>query len=56
MLIPVAIGVIAMVAYFVWVCLEMAGDTEGGRSLLIGIFGAAAAGVIAALAGLPWRR
>jgi hypothetical protein len=34
----------------------MAGHTEGGRSLLIGIFGAAAAGVVAGVAGLLWRR
>jgi hypothetical protein len=33
----------------------MAGHTEGGRSLLIGIF-AAAAGVVAGVAGLLWRR
>jgi len=54
--IPVVIGVIAMVAYFVWVCLEMAGHTHAGRALLVGIFGAAAAGAIAGIAGLRRRR
>jgi hypothetical protein len=45
-----------MGVYFVWVCLEMASHTHAGVKLLIGIFAAAAAGVIALAIGLLWKR
>jgi hypothetical protein len=48
----VLLGVFAMAVYFVWVCMQMAPRTQGGDRLLAVIFGAAIAGIIAAVAGL----
>ena len=44
-----------MLIYFVWVCLQMAAHALGGDALPLAIFGAVAAGVLAALAGLLRR-
>lgn len=52
---PVGLGIVAMIAFFVWVCLQMASHALGGDALPAGIFGAAAAGALAAVAGLLHR-
>jgi hypothetical protein len=52
---PVLIGVAAMGAYFVWVCLQMAPRTQGGDMLLAVIFGGTVAGTLCAVAAI-WRR
>jgi hypothetical protein len=44
-----------MLAYFVWVCLQMAAHAQGGDALLAGIFGGAVAGALVLLAGLRRR-
>ena len=43
---------VGLAGYFVWVCLQMATHAPGGDDLLIGIFGASAAGAVAGFAGL----
>lgn len=45
-----------MLAYFVWVCLQMAPHAQGGDTLLAGIFGGAAGGALALLLGLLLHR
>ncbi len=47
---PLIFGLGFCVAFFVWVCLQMAGQTVGGPPLLLGIFGGAIIGI--AVAGL----
>jgi hypothetical protein len=48
---PLIFGVGFCVAFFVWVCLQMAGQTVGGPPLLLGIFGGAILGIAAAALG-----
>jgi hypothetical protein len=45
---PLIFGVGFCVAFFVWVCLQMAGQTVGGPPLLVGIFGGSILGIAAA--------
>lgn len=53
---PLIIGVGFCVAFFVWVCLQMAGQTVGGPPLLLGIFGGAIIGIAAAGAAMGASR
>jgi uncharacterized membrane protein YcjF (UPF0283 family) len=53
---PLIIGLGFCVAFFVWVCLQMAGQTVGGPKLLVGIFGGAVLGIAAAGAGVGIAR
>ena len=53
---PLIFGVGFCVAFFVWVCLQMAGQTLGGPKLLVGIFGGAILGILAAGAGAGFAR
>lgn len=52
---PAAFGLVMMLIYFVWVCLQMAAHALGGDALPLAIFGTVAAGMLAALAGLLRR-
>ncbi len=49
---PVGAAVLVLVVYFAWVCVQMASHTPSGKGLLVGIFGGAAAGVLALLVGI----
>jgi hypothetical protein len=53
---PLIIGLGFCVAFFVWVCLQMAGQTVGGPPLLLGIFGGAIIGIAAAGAAMGMAR
>jgi hypothetical protein len=53
---PLIVGIIFLVSFFVWVCLQMAGQTVGGPKLLVGIFGGAVLGIAAAGAGVGIAR
>jgi len=53
---PLIFGVGFCVAFFVWVCLQMAGQTIGGPPLLVGIFGGSVLGILAAGAGMGFGR
>ncbi len=53
--VPVGLGIVTLLGYFVWVCLQMATHALDGDRLLVCIFGAAALGAFAALAGLLLR-
>jgi hypothetical protein len=53
---PLIFGLGFCVAFFVWVCLQMAGQTVGGPPLLVGIFGASILGILAAGAGVGLTR
>ncbi len=48
----IAIGVMVMVVYFVWLCLEMAPHAAGGVGLLIAIFVAVGLGALAGGLGI----
>jgi hypothetical protein len=53
---PLILGLGFCVAFFVWVCLQMAGQTVGGPPLLLGIFGGAIIGIAAAGAAMGMAR
>jgi uncharacterized membrane protein len=53
---PLILGLGFCVAFFVWVCLQMAGQTVGGPPLLLGIFGGAIIGIAAAGAAMGFSR
>ena len=53
---PLVFGLGFCVLFFVWVCLQMAGQTVGGPPLLAGIFGASILGILAAGAGVGVTR
>jgi len=53
---PLIFGLGFCVAFFVWVCLQMAGQTVGGPPLLLGIFGGAILGIAAAGLGVGFAR
>lgn len=53
---PLILGLGFCVAFFVWVCLQMAGQTVGGPPLLLGIFGGAIIGIAAAGAAMGFAR
>ena len=48
---PVVVGAIGLLAWIVWVCLQMAPYAQGGKTLLLGIFGGIALGGAAAYGG-----
>jgi hypothetical protein len=49
---PLIFGLGFCVAFFVWVCMQMAGQTVGGPPLLLGIFGGSILGILVAGAGM----
>jgi len=54
---PIVLGVIGLLIYFVWLCLEMSQQAQGGGALPIAIFGAAVVGCVGAgLAFIPSGR
>lgn len=53
---PLIFGLGFCVVFFIWVCLQMAGQTVGGPPLLLGIFGGAILGIAAAGAGVGIAR
>lgn len=53
---PLIFGLGFCVAFFVWVCMQMAGQTVGGPPLLVGIFGGAMLGIAAAGAAMGLSR
>lgn len=44
---PYVIGGVALVLYFIWLCLSMASFAQGGTGLFAGIFGGVVLGIIA---------
>jgi hypothetical protein len=54
--IPYAIGGLLLVAYFVWMCIEMSHDAPGGGAVPLSIFGGVLLGVLAGGASMLGSR
>jgi len=52
---PYLVGGAVLIAYFVWICLEMASHADGGYALPAAIFGAVLVGILAGAASMVHR-
>lgn len=46
-ILPYALAVLLLIAYFVWMCIEMSTEAPGGGAVPLSIFGAVLLGVLA---------